>query len=139
MASGGDTIAPKAAQAGHGRPGTSMCATTATTRVVNSTAPMASDATPIVCRRSCANEINHAPSISSGGRKMTSTRAGSSAMTGKPGKKASSAPPQISATAGGSPSLRAAKCRAITASSVAIISSNNCMGGMGRVRRGCGG
>lgn len=41
-ASGGDTMAPSAKHAAQGKPGTTRCATTPTTSVVNATAPTAS-------------------------------------------------------------------------------------------------
>lgn len=73
-----------------------------------STAPTASEAIPIIWRRSRDNAMDQAPSINSGGRKMTSTSSGSTDIAGSPGTKASKAPPVSSATDGGSPSLWAA-------------------------------
>jgi hypothetical protein len=101
-ASGGDTIAPRATHAAHGKLGTSSLAANATTAVVNSTAPIASSKMPPRWRRNDACAVNHAPSISSGGRKITSTSSGSSSTTGKPGMNASAPPPASRATAGGS-------------------------------------
>ena len=104
-ASGGETIAPSAKQAGHERDGTSMCETTATTTHVNTTAPTASDVTPTRCRRNGPIAMLHAPSISSGGRKITSTSPGSMLIVGSPGTNASAAPPTSSPTDGGSPTF----------------------------------
>jgi hypothetical protein len=45
-ASGGDTMAPNAKQAAQGSSGTSQCVTTPMVKVVNTTAPIASDRMP---------------------------------------------------------------------------------------------
>ena len=102
-ASGGDTMAPSAAQAAHGKDGNSQCATTATTMVVNSTAPMARASTPIMWRCRWRIEMLHAPSINSGGKKMTRMSSESGVKAGKPGTKAIKAPPISNGIAGGSP------------------------------------
>ncbi len=100
-ASGGETMAPSATQAAQGNAGTSSFVTTATTPVVNSTAPMASDKIPRKCLRKEAWAVNHAPSANNGGRKINSTNSGFRWMVGSPGVKASAPPPTSNATAGG--------------------------------------
>lgn len=83
-------------------------ATTATTAQVKNTAPTASEAMPITCRRNRPAAMDQAPSINSGGRKMTSTSPGSIDIAGSPGTNASEAPPVSNATDGGNPSRWAA-------------------------------
>ena len=56
-------MAPRAAQAAHGRDGIRRWTTTAMTIVVNSTAPIARDAIPKTCRFRRSTAIDHAPSV----------------------------------------------------------------------------
>lgn len=102
-ASGGETMAPSAAQAAHGSDGIKRWTTIATITVVNSTAPMASDAIPKTCRFNRSTAIDHAPSSKSGGRKITRTSSGLTEIVGSPGTNANIAPPARSATDGGRP------------------------------------
>ncbi|MNS89327.1 hypothetical protein D3C72_1233360 [compost metagenome] len=96
-------MAPRAAQAAHGRDGIRKWTTTATTIVVNSTAPIARDAIPKTCRFRRSTAIDQAPSSSSGGKNITRTSSGLTEMVGKPGTNANVPPPTKSATDGGRP------------------------------------
>ncbi len=92
----GATIAPRANAAAHERSSITACATTATVTVVPITSPIASME---MLRRSALRSrrlAKNAAEYSSGGRKMTSTRSGSSSTSGSPGRNPSPSPPTTS-------------------------------------------
>ena len=73
----------------HGRPSTSACATSATVHIVASTSPTASSEIERTSRLRSCRLAKNAAEYSSGGRKITSTRSGSSSTSGRPGTKPS--------------------------------------------------
>src|SRR5215469_4880630 len=79
IASGGETTAPSAKHAAHGRSGTIQRATKPTASVVNATAPIASSRIPPRFLRKSAQAVKQAPSISRGGRNKTRTSFGGEA------------------------------------------------------------
>ncbi len=91
----GDTIAPSAKDIGHDMSITSW-ATTATAAAVTITRPI--DVTEIarMSRRSALRSEKNAAEYSNGGRKIVSTRSGSSSTVGTPGTSASASPPSTS-------------------------------------------
>ena len=74
----GETIAPSTNATGHDMPSTSAWATTATVHIVASTSPIANTETTRMPRRMSCRFAKKADEYSSGGRKITSTRSGSS-------------------------------------------------------------
>ena len=81
----GETMAPSANAAAHGSPSIAACATSATRTVVTSTSPTA---LRVIGRRSARrsrSDEKYAALNSSGGRKISRTRSGSSSMFGTPG------------------------------------------------------
>ena len=91
----GETIAPSAKASGHESP-IASCPITATAPIVRSTRPI--DAIEIARRslRSARRSEKKAAAYSSGGRKITSTRSGSSSISGMPGSRPSTSPPSTS-------------------------------------------
>ena len=88
----GETIAPSANAIAQGSPITS-CPTTATAPIVRSTRPIA---VIEIARRSALSarrSEKKAAAYSSGGRKTTRTRSGSSSISGMPGTSPSASPP----------------------------------------------
>ena len=88
----GATIAPSANAAAHGRSSIRACATTATVTAVAITSPIASS--EIVRRSNLRSRrlAKKADEYSSGGRKTTSTRSGSSSDVGDHGQEAHDEP-----------------------------------------------
>ena len=95
-ASVGPTIAPRVNAAAQLSPGTSACATSATTTIVNSTRPMERRTSGTTFARRSRIGDSAAAVKSSGGRNTSRTRSGSSSMRGRPGMKASARPPSTS-------------------------------------------
>ena len=83
-ASGGDTMAPSAKHAAHGRDGTAQCADDADQAVVNATAPIASCRMMRRLARKSRHTVKNALASSSGGRNSTMARSGSSRISGTP-------------------------------------------------------
>ena len=128
-ASGGETIAPRVKATGQSRPGTSACATTATTATVARTRPMASEAIGRAWARKSRIEVKNAAMYSSGGRNSRKTSSGASSTSGNPGTRAVMSPPITSTIGYGVPSRRASSASAATSTNSPRTSS------MSRMRR----
>ena len=134
----GETIAPSAKASGHERPITS-CATTATAPIVRSTRPTAAREIPRRSARSDLRSAKNAAAYKSGGRKTTSTRSGSSSISGMPGSRPSTSPPSTSGIGYGTESQRAiALSPATETNSARMTISKSCTGGI-VPRRRCAG
>jgi hypothetical protein len=102
----GETMAPSANASGHDIPITS-CATTATVPIVSSTRPIDAIEIPRRSSRSARRSEKKAAAYSNGGRKITSTRSGSSSISGMPGISPSTSPPNTSGIGYGTDNQRA--------------------------------
>src|SRR4051794_11097543 len=111
--SGRPTIAPSTKDWRQRRP-TRRWATPATTRILARTSPTDSS---VIGRRSVRRSrrlAKNAAEYSSGGRKMTRTRSGSSLASGRPGRTPSRAPPSTSTTGYGTLIARAVAENTVT-------------------------
>ena len=91
----GDTIAPSTNAIAHDRP-IASCPITATVTMVSSTRPIASSEIGRMLLRSARRSAKKAAEYSSGGRKTSRTRSGSSSISGIPGSRPSATPPSTS-------------------------------------------
>ena len=91
----GATIAPRAKDIAHGSP-ISSCPMTATTAAVARTSPIADSEMTRASSRSARRSTKKAEEYSSGGRKTSRTRSGSSWTWGIPGTRPRTRPPMTS-------------------------------------------
>ncbi len=90
----GETIAPSTNAAGQDMSGTTAWRQTATATQVSSTSPTDRSEIDPTLRRRSRSEAKNAAEYSSGGRKISSTRSGSSSIVGMPGMKPIARPPR---------------------------------------------
>ena len=122
----GETIAPSANAAAHGRPSIAAWATTATEHIVTSTRTSAASVIGRRFARRSRTEEKYAALNSSGGRKISRTSSGSSSTCGTPGAKPTRLPPATSMIGYGTSSTRASAVSATTATSRKRTISSTC-------------
>ena len=122
----GETMAPSANAAAHGRPGIAACAMTATATVVMSTSAIALSVIARMYLRRSRSDEKYAALKSSGGRKMKRTSSGSSSTSGTPGAKPTRLPPTTSRIGYGTLTTRASVVSAATVTSRKRTISSAC-------------